>query len=179
MWGGHQLQNHPRNPSQNSSKCINHPVRIGREAAWSPRAGNATSHLPNFNWVIFSAPGPPPTSSSSANQYGCRWNSKVHPASCSPSGPMAPNGKCRRYPEAATFRITVGEVLQGAMPGLHKLCQPHTCVTHPAPLWWSWDHLTYGHRGEWAENEVRMVAPRPNGGPFWTNWRRSGFQRSR
>ena len=158
---GHRLKNHPQNPSQNSSKCVNHLVRIGRGAAWSPWAGNATIHIPRCNWAIFSAPSPPPTSSSSANQYGFSWNSKAHPASCSPSGPMAPNGKCGRYPEAATFSITWGEVLQGATPGLHKLWQLHTCGTCPAPLWWSWNHLTHVHRGEWAENESRMVAPRP------------------
>ena len=166
MWRGHRLQNYPLNPSQNSSKCINHPVRIGRGSTWSPWAGNATIHLPKCNWEIFSAPGPPPTSSSSANQYGYSWNSKVHPASCSPIGPKEPNGKCVIYPEAANFRITGGELLQGATPGLHKLCQPHTWVTHPEPLWWSWDHITHGHRGEWAENEAIMVASRPNRGPF-------------
>ena len=47
---------------------------------------------------------------------------------------VAPNGKRGRYPEAATFRITGGEIIQGAMIGLHKLCQPHTCRTHPAPI---------------------------------------------
>ena len=118
MWGNHWLQNHPRNLSQNSSKCVNHPVRIGRGAAWSPWAGNVTNHIPHCNCAIFSAPGPPPTSSSSANQYICNLNSKVHLSSCSPSGPMAPHGKCGRNPEKATFRITGGEVLQGATPCL-------------------------------------------------------------
>ena len=47
---------------------------------------------------------------------------------------MAPNGKCGRYPEAATFRITGGEVLQVATPGLQKVFQPHNCGTHPEPL---------------------------------------------
>ena len=167
MWGGHRLQNHPQNPSQNSIKCVNHPFRIGRGTAWSTWDGNATSLIPECNWARFLAPGASPTSSSSANQYGCRWNSKVHPASCIPSGPMAPNGKYGRYPEAEMFRITGEEVLQGATPGLHKLFQPHTCRTHPSPLWWSCDHLTHGYRGEWEKNEARMVAPIPNGGPFW------------
>ena len=47
---------------------------------------------------------------------------------------MAPNGKCGRYPEAATFKNTGGEVIQGAAPCLHQLCQPHTLGTNPAPL---------------------------------------------
>ena len=134
LWGVRRPQNHLRNPSQSSIKCINHPVKIWRGTAWSPWDGNATSHLTNCNWARFSVPGPPPTSSSSANQYGCSWHYKVHPVSCSPSGPMAPNGKYRRYPEAETFSITGIEVLQGENPGLHKLCQPHTCGTRPAPL---------------------------------------------
>ena len=37
-------------------------------------------------------------------------------------------------PEATTFSITGGEVIKGAMPGLHKLFQPHTCGTHTVPL---------------------------------------------
>ena len=123
MWGSYQLQNHPQNPSLNSSKRVNRPVRIGRGAAWYPWDGNATSHIPHCNWARFSAPGPPPTSISNANQYRCIWNSKVHPASCSLSGPMAPNGKCGRYPEAATFRITGGKVLQGATPTLAVFIQ--------------------------------------------------------
>ena len=45
-------QNHPRNPSQNKSKRINHPVRIWRGVSWSPRAENATRHIPHFNWLI-------------------------------------------------------------------------------------------------------------------------------
>ena len=152
MWGGLRLQNHLWKPLQNSKKRVNHPVRIWRGTAWYPRDCNATSHITHCNWARFSAHGPPPTSSSSANHYGCSLNSKVHPASCSPSGPMAPNGKSRRYPEAETFSITGVEGLQGATPDLHKLCQPHTCGTHPEPLRWSWDHLTHVHRGEWAEN---------------------------
>ena len=36
---------------------------------------------------------------------------------------MAPNGKCGRYPEAATFRITGGKVLQGATPTLAVFIQ--------------------------------------------------------
>ena len=179
MWGSHRLKTHPRNPSQNASKRVNNLVIIGRETAWSPRAGNSTRHIPHCNWSRFSAPGPSPISSSSAKQCGCSWNFKVHLASCSTSGPMALNGKCGRYPEAVTFRITGGEVLQGVTSGLHKLCQLHNYGTHPAPLWWSWNHLTHGHKEEWAENESRMVAPRPNGGPFWSNWRRSGVGRIR
>ena len=105
---GHRLQNIPRNPLKNTSKCVNHPVIIGKGATWSPWYGNETIHIPQCNWTIFSAPGPSPISSSSANRCGCSWNSKVHPASCSPSGPMASNGKCGRYPEAATFSITGG-----------------------------------------------------------------------
>ena len=42
------------------SKYVKHPVRIGRGAAWSPQAGNATSHIPHCNWEIFPGPGPPP-----------------------------------------------------------------------------------------------------------------------
>ena len=50
MWGGHWLKNHPQNPSQNSSKRVNHPVIIGRVTVWSPRAGNETIHIPYCNW---------------------------------------------------------------------------------------------------------------------------------
>ena len=169
MWGGHRLQNHPLNPSQNSSKCANHPIIIRRGAAWSPWGGNVTSHIPNYNWERFSAPGPSLTIRSSANQCSCSWSYKLHTASCGPSGPMAPNGKCGGYPEAATFRITGGEVLQGAAPGLHQLCQAYTFGNHPAPVLWSWGHLTHGYRGKRLENEKIMVNPRPNGGPIWTN----------
>ena len=66
MWGGHRLQNHPQNPSQNSSKRVNHPVRIGRKTGWSPRVGNATSHITHHNWAWVSSPGLPPTSISNA-----------------------------------------------------------------------------------------------------------------
>ena len=31
-----------------------------RGTAWTPRAGNETSHILNCNWEIFSAPGPSP-----------------------------------------------------------------------------------------------------------------------
>ena len=58
--GGHRLKNHPRNPSQNSSKCINHTVRIGRGTAWSPWTGSRTNHIPHCNWERFPAPGRPP-----------------------------------------------------------------------------------------------------------------------
>ena len=126
MWGGHRLQNNPRNPLQNSSKRVNHLVRIGRGAAWSPWSVNATSHILNCNWEIFSAPRPYPTSISSANKCYWSWSSKMHPASCSLSGLMAPNGKCGRYPEAAAFRIIGEELIQGSAPGLHQLRKPHT-----------------------------------------------------
>ena len=152
---------------------------MGRGTTWYLQTGSATIHIPNCNWARFSVPGPYPTSSSSTNQCGCSWSSKLHPVSCSPSGPMAPNGKCRRYPDAATFRITREYVLQGAASGLNQSRQPHTFGNHPAPLWWSWYHLTHGHRGEWAENEKIIFAPRPNGGTIWTDWRRSGVCRSR
>ena len=80
MWGSHQLQNHPRNPSQNPSKRINHPVRIGRRTVWSPWSGNDSSHIPDHNWEWFSTLGPSPTSTSSDRQCGCSWSPKVHPA---------------------------------------------------------------------------------------------------
>ena len=47
---------------------------------------------------------------------------------------MDPNGKCRRYPEAATFRITGGELIQGEAPGPNKLFQINTCGTHTSPI---------------------------------------------
>ena len=152
---------------------------LGGGQSWFPWSGNTTIHITNCNWAIFPAPGPYPTSSSSDNRCGFSWNTKVHPASCSPSGSMAPNGICGIYPEAANFRITGGELLQGATPGIHQLCQLHTCGTHPEPLSWSWDHITNGYRGEWVENESIMAASRTNGGTFLINWRRSGVCRGR
>ena len=85
------------------SKCINHPVRIGRRTTWYPRDGNATSHTQNYIWVGFSSLGLSPTISSSANQCRCSCNYRVHTVSCSPNGPIARNVKCGRYPEAAFF----------------------------------------------------------------------------
>ena len=61
---------------------------------------------------------------------GCIWSPKVDSSSCVPSGPTAPNGKCGRHPEAETSRITRLEVLQGALPGIYQLLQPHTIGTH-------------------------------------------------
>ena len=178
IWGGHWLQNHPQNPSQNPSKHVNHLVIIGRRTAWYPCSSNTTIHITNHNWEIISTPGPLSTSSSSVSQCGCRWISKVYSALCVPSGPMAPNGKYGRHPEATTPRVSRQEVLQGSSQGIHQLCQPHTRRTHPDPIQLSWYHLTHGHRGEWAEYETIMVSHRPNGGSIQTNWGRSGVFRS-
>ena len=179
MWGGHWLESSLRNPSQNSRKCVNPQVIIGRGSKWSPLAGIATSHISSCNWARFSATGPSRRISSSDSQWGCIWSSKVHPELCFPSGPMAPNSKCGRYAEAATSIITGWKLLQGSAPFIHKLCQPHTHRTHPEPLRWSWNHLNHGHRGEWSENEKIMVAPRPNVGTIWENWKSSRVCRSR
>ena len=151
MRGGHQLQNHPLNPLLSSSKHVNHPVIIGRRTAWSPWDVNATSHIPNSNWSRVSMPVPSSTRSSSDSQYDCIWSSKVHSSSCGPSGPMSPIGKCGIYPEATTPRVTRREVIQGLEPGIHQLWQPHTCRTHPAHIWWPWDHITHRNRREWSK----------------------------
>ena len=168
----HRLQNHTQHSSQNSSKRVNHPVRVGQSTEWSPWDGNATIQISNPKWARVLMPRPSSTSSSSARQCGCSWSSKVHSASWGPSVPMAPNGKCWRYPEEKTPRVTRGEVLQGVAPGIHQLFQTHTRRTHQSHIWWSLDHLTHGHRVEWAEDETRMVSPRPSGWYFRKTFRK-------
>ena len=79
---------------------------------------------------------------------------------------MAPNGKCVRHTEAETSRINRQELLQGEVLGIHQLFQLHTHGNHSAPQLLSCYHIIYVHREERAENEIRMVAPRPNSGPI-------------
>ena len=61
---------------------------------------------------------------------------------------MAPNGKYGRHPEETTPRVSRQEILQGAVQGIHEICQTKTFSTRTEPIRLLWDHLTNGHRGE-------------------------------
>ena len=138
MWGGHRLQYHPRNPSQNPIKRINHTIIIRRRKAWHPRAVNAASHILKSNREIISMLGLYSTCNSSASQCSFSRSPKVDPIACDPSGPVAPNGEHRRHPQAATPGVTRLKILQVSFPSINQLCKPHTDRDHPAPIWWSW-----------------------------------------
>ena len=90
---------------------------------------------------------------------------------------MAPNGKCGRHPKAKSPRVSRGEVIKESAPCIHEFCQPHTHRNHPAPIQWSFYHLTHGNIGYWAEDETRMVSLIPNDGSIQPIWGPSGVCR--
>ena len=171
---GHRLQDHPQNPLQNSSKCANHTIRNIQRTQWSPWDGNASINIPKSHLERISTPGPSSTSSSSVAQCICSRSTKVYATSCGPCGPVAPSGEHVSHTEAATPGVNQKKILQGSVPIIYQLLQPHTGRAHPEPAQWSWENITHVHWRKWTEDESRMVSPRSNVRFTWTHWRRGG-----
>ena len=151
MWGGHRLQDHPRNPPQNSTQHVRHTIRTRRRKLWSPWDGNKSIHIPKGHQAQFWTPDLSSTIGYSENQCSCSKITKVEPTAYGPSGPVSPNGKNILNHQAETAGVCGWKILQGSTPIVHQLHQSHTVRSHTEPVWLPWDNPTHGHWINWKK----------------------------
>ena len=137
------------NKIQANLSTIQSKTRKGAE--WSYRDGNVAIQIPNSRPARILTPSLSSTIISIVKQFSCRQIPKVDTTICSPSGPVVPNVERRIHPQSETPGVTIWKILQGPVPSVHYLYQPHTVRYHPAHVWWSWYNLTHGHWRKWGE----------------------------